>query len=71
MGVLNGARARHDYRRCRDSSCDRFACRVYREGYDDGHAAGWAEGEAVGHAEGYSEGHADGYDAGAASCGDG
>jgi hypothetical protein len=63
MGVLIRERTRHDYRRCRDDRCDRFACRVYREGYRDGYAAGEATGYAEGHAAGYSEGYA----AGAAS----
>jgi hypothetical protein len=64
MGVLNGARTQHRYQTCRDESCERFGCRVYREGYAAGHAAGRAEGEAVGHAQGYTEGHSDGYAAG-------
>lgn len=45
----------HDYRRCRDEYCDRFPCRVFREGFEAGHAAGMAEGYAAGYAEGYSE----------------
>jgi hypothetical protein len=71
MGVLTGARTQHSYQRCRDEDCQRYACRVYREGYAAGHAAGEAKGYARGHAEGYSEGWAEGYAAGAASCGDG
>jgi predicted transposase YdaD len=69
--VLTGERTQHDYRRCRDEDCQRFACRVYREGFADGEAAGHAAGRAEGEAIGYAEGHADGYAAGAASCGDG
>jgi flagellar biosynthesis/type III secretory pathway protein FliH len=65
MGVLNGARTQHDYRRCRDEDCQRFACRVYKEGYRAGYDAGEAEGYATGHAEGYAEGYA----AGAADAG--
>jgi hypothetical protein len=60
MGVLNGARAQHRYQTCRDESCERFACRVYREGVRDGYARGFAEGEAIGRAEGYAEGYAAG-----------
>jgi flagellar biosynthesis/type III secretory pathway protein FliH len=67
MGVLTDARQQHDYRRCPDEDCQRFACRIWREGVDEGYqrgaAAGFAQGRAVGHAEGYAEG--------AASCGDG
>jgi hypothetical protein len=61
MGVLTGARTQHRYQTCRHESCERFACRVYRDGY----GRGFAEGEAIGHAEGYSQGYA----AGAAAAG--
>jgi hypothetical protein len=47
----------HRYQACRDTGCDRFACRVYREGLD----AGWDAG--------YSAGYASGYSAGAATAG--
>jgi hypothetical protein len=70
MGMLTGARPQHRYQTCRDEDCQRFACRVYREGYAAGYGAGHAAGEAKGHAAGYSESHSDGYAAGAASCGD-
>ncbi len=60
LEVLTNARTQHDYRRCRDEWCQRFACRVYKEGWRDGYARGHAEGEAIGHAEGYSEGYAAG-----------
>jgi hypothetical protein len=66
--VLTGERTQHDYRRCRDEDCQRYACRIYREGYEAGYAAGHAAGYATGEAAGYAEGHADGYTAGAASC---
>lgn len=55
----------HDYRACPDEFCDRFPCRIYREGYADGSAADYAAGQADGFAEGYSTGHTDGYVAGA------
>jgi hypothetical protein len=67
MGVLTDARTQHRYQACRDEDCQRFACRVYREGYRDGYAAGQAAGYAEGHAAGYDRGHADGYAAGEAS----
>ncbi|MGO9078884.1 MAG: hypothetical protein ACLQDY_07540 [Streptosporangiaceae bacterium] len=47
------------YCECNDPDCDRFPCRVYREGYEAGYAAGHAAGHATGYAEGYTEGHAD------------
>jgi flagellar biosynthesis/type III secretory pathway protein FliH len=75
LEVLTGERTQHAYRRCQDEDCQRYACRVYREGFRDGHAAGaasgFAQGHAAGHATGYAEGRADGYADGASSCGDG
>ena len=50
----------HRYQTCDDEWCDRFPCRVYREGYEAGHAAGSASGYAAGRADGYAEGYADG-----------
>jgi flagellar biosynthesis/type III secretory pathway protein FliH len=67
MGVVNGALRQHRYQTCTDEDCQRFACRVYRQGYADGYADGYAGGEATGYAAGYTEGHSDGYTAGAAS----
>ena len=63
MGVLTGEHQQHRYQACRDEDWQRFACRVWKEGYRAGYAAGKAEG----HAEGYVEGHSDGYAEGAAS----
>jgi len=75
MGVLTDERRQHRYQTCRDGSCQRFACRIYKEGYsdgyDDGYGAGHAAGEAAGYDRGQSDGYAEGYAAGAVSCGDG
>ena len=61
MGVVSYATTQeHRYQTCRDEDCQRFACRVWKEGFREGYGAGEAAG--------YSEGHADGYAAGAASC---
>jgi hypothetical protein len=69
----SGGRAadNHDYRECFYDSqpdrgraakvCDRFPCRVYREGHEHGFADGFAKGCAVGYADGYAKGHQDGY----------
>jgi flagellar biosynthesis/type III secretory pathway protein FliH len=65
--VLTDALRQHRYQTCRDEDCQRFACRVYREGYRDGYDDGQAAGYAEGHAAGYTEGHADGYASGAAN----
>jgi hypothetical protein len=58
--VLTGERAQHDYRRCRDEDCQRYACRIFKEGFGQGYGAGHSAGEAKGHAEGYDEGFVDG-----------
>lgn len=36
----------HDPPRCKDDGCHRVACVAYRQGYDDGHAAGFLAGAA-------------------------
>jgi len=58
MGV--STRTEHDYRTCTDEWCERFPCRVYREGYAAGYGAGYGAGYAAGRAEGYAEGYSDG-----------
>jgi hypothetical protein len=62
LAVLTGERTQHRYQGCQDEDCQRYACRVWREGYDEGHAAAASEAEAAAAA-----GYADGYAAGAAS----
>jgi hypothetical protein len=52
MGVQLGTSEEHRYQLCRDEYCDRFPCRVYREGYRNG-----AEDAA---AEAYDRGFTDG-----------
>lgn len=56
MALLPGTREEHRYQLCRDDDCDRFPCRVYKEGHRDG----WEYGRQRGHAEGYAEGFGDG-----------
>jgi hypothetical protein len=61
LGMLtNGRTQEHRYQTCRDESCERFACRVWREGFREGYGAGHGAGKAEGHAEGYDEGFVDG-----------
>jgi flagellar biosynthesis/type III secretory pathway protein FliH len=60
MGVMNGARTQHRYQTCQDEDCQRFACRVYREGFRHGYDQGYAEGYLAGQAAGYTEGYAAG-----------
>jgi hypothetical protein len=60
MGFTAATQAEHRYQTCTDEWCDRFPCRVYREGYEAGHATGSASGYAEGRADGYTNGYADG-----------
>jgi hypothetical protein len=60
MGLARSTETEHRYQLCADEYCDRFPCRVYREGYQDGHEAGSAAGYAAGRADGYAEGYAEG-----------
>jgi hypothetical protein len=75
LKMLTDERTQHRYQTCRDGSCERFPCRVYKEGYshgyDNGYCAGYGAGEAAGYDRGHSDGYAAGYAADAASCGDG
>ena len=59
MGVRLPVSTEHRYQVCDDEYCDRFPCRVYREGYEAGYGSGGAVGYAEGRAEGYAEGYAD------------
>jgi len=55
----------HDYSACPDPQCERFPCKVFREGYEAGFGAGYGAGYDDGHGDGYAEG----YSAGAADAG--
>jgi hypothetical protein len=61
MALAAGTGTEHRYQLCSDEFCDRFPCRVYREGWRDGYAAGQASGYAAGRADGYAEGYEDGH----------
>ena len=56
MGFTAGTQAEHRYQACNDEYCDRFPCRVYREGYCNGREDGYGEGYTAGYASGFSEG---------------
>ncbi len=58
----------HEYAACDDEDCQRFICRVYKEGYAGGYVDGYQIGYAQGYAEGYGAGHAEGFAEGLASC---
>ena len=53
----------HDYQTCDDPDCERFPCRVFKEG----HSLGWYRGHGAGVAEAYPAGFTDGFEAGARS----
>ena len=38
------ARPAHRYEECRDEDCQRTACAAYRQGSEEGHAAGYEQG---------------------------
>ena len=42
----------HRYQACTDEHCDRFPCRVYKEGYRNG----WQDGHVAGYAAGFPDG---------------
>jgi flagellar biosynthesis/type III secretory pathway protein FliH len=59
---------RHPYEKCRDTNCERPACRAWKEaleeGYQEGRKDGYAEGYPIGHKDGWNEG----FPAGMAAC---
>ncbi len=57
----------HHYADCADRHCDRFPCRVYKEGAEHGYDVGRQVGQAEGYAEGYGDGYPEVFAAGAAS----
>lgn len=57
-------RDEHDYWQCEDQDCERFPCRVYREGRARGYAEGFEIGFEKGYGEGYEHGFTDGWKAG-------
>lgn len=64
MGVPAGARQEHRYQLCEDEYCERFPCRVYKEGFRNGWSAGYERGYAIGYVQGYNEGYRKGYEDG-------
>ena len=70
-GVLTDERTQHRPQACRDEDCERYGCRMFREGFREGYGAGHAAGKAEGQAEGTPRatptGYSEGYAAAAAS----
>lgn len=58
MAVL--AQQEHRYQLCRDEYCERFPCRLYKEGHRNGYDEGRERGQVEGFAAGYSKGYGDG-----------
>lgn len=56
MGLKNGSDDEHRYQLCKDEYCERFPCRVYKEGYRNGFEDGFAEGYGAGYGAGFSDG---------------
>jgi hypothetical protein len=64
MAVRMPAQQEHRYQLCRDEFCDRFPCRVFKEGYRDG----FEDGRRRGYGEGYAAGYGAGFSEGLSSC---
>lgn len=64
MGVRQDTGADHRYQLCRDEYCDRFPCRLYKEGRRNG----CEEGYLLGYNKGYADGYGAGFPDGLASC---
>jgi hypothetical protein len=62
------ARPAHLYEACRDTDCQRPACRAFKEGRDEGREEGHREGYSSGHEDGYAEGYDRGFPDGVAAC---
>jgi hypothetical protein len=53
-------RTEHEYQLCYDPHCERFPCRVYKEGLEAGERIGYDAGYAAGHSQGWNDGYAAG-----------
>ena len=56
MGLRPSTEQEHRYQLCTDEYCERFPCRVYKEGYRNGYDDGFAAGFGAGYAEGFGDG---------------
>lgn len=52
MGSAASIAEEHRYQLCKDEYCERFPCRVYKEGYRNGYEDGYGAGYSAGFAEG-------------------
>lgn len=58
MGLLASTAEEHRYQLCKDEYCERFPCRVYKEGYRNGYEDGYGAGYGAGYSAGFAEGMA-------------
>jgi hypothetical protein len=56
MGLKTDNGTEHRYQHCDDEYCDRFPCRIYKEGYRNGYEDGYSAGTAAGYANGFQDG---------------
>ena len=52
MGLSGSEGQEHRYQLCKDEDCDRFPCRLYKEGYRNGDEDGFDRGYAQGFPDG-------------------
>jgi len=50
---------RHEPRECTDEFCNRYPCKVYKQGFADGNQAGYSAGYDAGKADGRAEAQAE------------
>lgn len=56
MGLPAGTGTEHRYQACTDEYCERYPCRIYREGYRNGYEDGNGQGYSAGFAAGFADG---------------
>ncbi len=59
-----GGTAQHMAEQCKDETCPRLPCRMFKAGYEEGYRKGWDEGYAAGYGAGFSAGYSAGFSAG-------
>jgi hypothetical protein len=52
---------------CKDETCPRLPCRMWKAGYDEGYRKGYDDGYAAGYGAGFAAGFAAGFSDGVAS----
>jgi hypothetical protein len=65
--TVPGGTSQHLAEFCKDETCPRLPCRMWKVGYEKGYERGYQDGYAAGYAAGYSAGFGAGFSAGTAS----